>query len=203
MLPVITISRQFGSGGRQIGIALAEKLNVKYFDKELIEIAAKKSGMSEEAFENADEKAGNSLLYSMIMGNYPFGRTPTAQDMPINDKLFILQTEIIKSAAEEGPCVVIGRCGDYILREHTNVLNVFFHAPKEKRLERVVREGLCEPKKASDYITKMDKQRSNYHNFYSNKRWEDLTNYDLVIDTSTFSIDNVTDIIIEAIKHCR
>ena len=118
MLPIITIARQYGSGGHEVGERLAEKLNVPLLDKQLIAMAAKKSGLSEEVFEKADEKAGNSLLYSMVMGNYTFGSRITGiNDMPINDKLFILQSDIIKSAADKGPCVIIGRCGDYILRE--------------------------------------------------------------------------------------
>ena len=118
MLPMITIARQYGSGGHEVGERLAEKLNVPLLDKQLIAMAAKKSGLSEEVFEKADEKAGNSLLYSMVMGNYTFGSRITGiNDMPINDKLFILQSDIIKSAADKGPCVIIGRCGDYILRE--------------------------------------------------------------------------------------
>ena len=112
MLPIITIARQYGSGGHEVGERLAEKLNVPLLDKQLIAMAAKKSGLSEEVFEKADEKAGNSLLYSMVMGNYTFGSRITGiNDMPINDKLFILQSDIIKSAADKGPCVIIGRCG--------------------------------------------------------------------------------------------
>ena len=111
MLPIITIARQYGSGGHEVGERLAEKLNVPLLDKQLIAMAAKKSGLSEEVFEKADEKAGNSLLYSMVMGNYTFGSRITGiNDMPINDKLFILQSDIIKSAADKGPCVIIGRC---------------------------------------------------------------------------------------------
>ena len=133
MLPIITIARQYGSGGHEVGERLAEKLNVPLLDKQLIAMAAKKSGLSEEVFEKADEKAGNSLLYSMVMGNYTFGSRITGiNDMPINDKLFILQSDIIKSAADKGPCVIIGRCGDYILREYDNVFRVFIHAAISK-----------------------------------------------------------------------
>lgn len=174
MLPIITIARQYGSGGHEVGERLAEKLNVPLLDKQLIAMAAKKSGLSEEVFEKADEKAGNSLLYSMVMGNYTFGSRITGiNDMPINDKLFILQSDIIKSAADKGPCVIIGRCGDYILREYDNVFRVFIHANKEARIKRILSKGLCDEKKVSDFITKRDKQRANYYNFYSNKRWDD------------------------------
>ena len=146
MLPIITISRQYGSGGHEVGERLAEKLNIPLLDKELIALAAKKSGLSEEVFEKADEKAGSSLLYSMVMGNYTFGSRITGiNDMPINDKLFILQSDIIKKAADNGPCVIIGRCGDYILRDYKNVFHVFVHANKEARIARILRKGpvLC------------------------------------------------------------
>lgn len=201
MLPIITIARQYGSGGHEVGERLAEKLNVPLLDKQLIAMAAKKSGLSEEVFEKADEKAGNSLLYSMVMGNYTFGSRITGiNDMPINDKLFILQSDIIKSAADKGPCVIIGRCGDYIPALSTTTCSaVFIHANKEARIKRILSKGLCDEKKVSDFITKRDKQRANYYNFYSNKRWDDLSNYHLTIDSSEFDIDEVAEIIITAI----
>ncbi len=201
MLPIITISRQYGSGGHEVGERLAEKLGIPLLDKELIAMAAKQSGLSEEVFERADEKASSSLLYSMVMGNYTLGsRITGVNEMPINDKLFILQSDIIKKAAAEGPCVVVGRCGDYILRDFENVFHVFVHANKDARIKRIVSKGLCEESKAKDFITKRDKQRSNYYNFYSNKRWDDLSNYHMTIDSSKFSIDEIVDIIIAAVE---
>ena len=201
MLPVITIARQFGSGGHEVGEKVAKKLGLPFFDKELIAMAAKKSGLSEEVFADADEKATSSLLYSMVMGSYAFGaRVPSINEMPINDKLFIIQSDIIKKAAAEGPCVIIGRCADYILREHENCLNVFVHADKAARIKRIVGLNYCEEKKAPDFVTKKDKQRANYYNFYSNNRWDDLQNYDLTIDTSRFTIDQAIDMIIDAAK---
>ena len=196
MLPVITIARQFGSGGHEVGEKVAQKLNLPFYDKALIAMAAKKSGLSEEVFADADERASSSLLYSLVMGSY----TSVANTMPINDKLFVLQSDIIKKAAKEGPCVIIGRCADYILREHENCLNVFVHADKAARIKRIVGLGHCEEKKAPDFVTKKDKQRANYYNFYSNNRWDDLLNYDLTIDTSRFSVDMAVDLIIDAAK---
>ena len=201
MFPVITISRQYGSGGHEVGERLAKELNVPFFDKALIAMAAKQSGVSEEVFARADERATSSLLYSMVMGNYGFGaRVPGVGEMPINDKLFLIQSDIIKNAANEGPCVIIGRCADYILREHPNCLSVFIHADKEARVKRIVGKGLCEEKKAPDFVTKRDKQRANYYNFYSNKRWEDLSNYSLTIDTSKFTVEQAIELIIDAAK---
>ena len=201
MLPVITISRQFGSGGHEVGEKLARQLDVPFYDKALIAMAAKQSGLSEEVFASADEKASSSLLYSMVMGSYSFGaRVPGINEMPINDKLFLIQSDIIKKAAEEGPCVIIGRCADYILREHGNCLNVFIHASKEERIRRSIAKKDCEERKASDFVTKKDKQRANYYNFYSNKRWDDLQNYDITIDTSRFTVDEAVELLIDAAK---
>ena len=201
MFPVITIARQYGSGGHEVGEKLAQKLNIPFYDKALIAMAAKQSGISPEVFERADEKATSSLLYSMVMGGggYGFGsRVPGLGDMPINDKLFLIQSDIIKKAAEEGPCVIIGRCADYILREHLNCFHVFIHADKDARVKRIVMKELCEEKKAPDFVTKKDKQRANYYNFYSNNRWDDLNNYDLTVNTSRFSIEQAVNLIAEA-----
>lgn len=201
MLPVITIARQFGSGGHEVGERLARELNIPFYDKALIAMAAKQSGLSEEVFENADEKATSSLLYSMVMGSYGFGgRIPGLNEMPINDKLFIIQSDIIKKAAAQGPCVIIGRCADYILREFPHCLNVFIHADKAARVERIVSKNLCEAKKAPDFITKKDKQRANYYNFYSNNRWDDLSNYDLTLDTSKFTVEQAVELVLDAAR---
>ena len=164
-------------------------------------MAAKQSGYSEEVFADADEKASSSLLYSMVMGNHGFGtHVPGLSEMPINDKLFIIQSDIIKKAASEGSCVIIGRCADYILRDFDNCLNVFIHAPKEDRVKRIVGKNLCEPKKAPDFVTKKDKQRANYYNFYSNNRWDDLSNYDLTVDAAKFTVDGAVELIAEAAR---
>lgn len=201
MYPVITISRQYGSGGHEVGERLAKELGIPFYDKALIAMAAKQSGFSEEVFADADERATSSLLYSMVMGNYGFGaRIPGVGEMPINDKLFIIQSDIIKNAAKEGPCVIVGRCADYILRDFPNCLNVFIHADKAARVKRIVDKGLCEAKKAPDFITKKDKQRANYYNFYSNKRWDDLANYSLTIDTSKFTVEQAVELTIDAAK---
>lgn len=204
MYPVITIARQYGSGGHEIGEAVASKLDIPFYDKALIALAAKKSGFSEDVFADVDERATSSLLYSMVMGTYGFGgRIAGINEMPINDQLFVIQSEIIKKAAAEGPCVIIGRCADYILREFDGLLRVFIRADKEKRVERVVKKELCQEKKAPDFISKMDKQRANYYNFYSNKRWDDLQNYDLAVNSGRFSPEEAAEIIIAAAEKMK
>ena len=116
---IITVARQFGSGGREIAQALAKELGIDFYDKELISMAAKESGMSPEVFEKIDEQATNSLLYSLSMGLYNFGNGFSAMgDLPVNDKLYIIQHKMIKKLADKGPCVILGRCADYILKDY-------------------------------------------------------------------------------------
>ena len=193
---IVTIARQYGSGGRLIGKKLAETLGVPFYDKELIALAAKRSGMSEEVFAKADERASSSLLYSLVMGSY----TSVANTMPINDKLFLLQVNIIQEAAKKGSLVIVGRCADYILRDEPRCLRVFLQAPKEIRVRRAVEEYGVDASKANDIVTKTDKQRGNYYNFYSNRRWGDMQNYDLILDTHMFGLQGSVDLILKAIE---
>lgn len=200
-IPVITISRQYGSQGHEVGQKVAEKLSIPYFDKSLIALAAKQSGFSEAAFEYADEKAGSSLLYSMVTsGMGVAARIAGTNELPINDKLFLIQSDIIRNAAEEGPCVIVGRCSNYILRDHPNVFKVFIHADKADRIKHAIEVDGIDANKASDFVTKRDKQRANYYNFYSSMRWDDLNAYNLTLDTSLFTVDQAADIIIKAIE---
>ena len=198
---IITISRQYGSGGREIGKKLAEKRNIPFYDKELIAMAAKQSGFSEEAFEKADERATNSLLYSLMMGSYSFGgRVTTFNEMPINDKLYLIQSDIITKAAQAGPCVIVGRCANYILRDFKNTFNVFIYADKLSRMDRAVKCYGIQADKAADFLTKKDKQRANYYNFYTNRRWNDPENYHLMLNSSHFGIEESVELILEALE---
>ena len=201
MLPVITISRQYGSGGHEVGEKVAQKLNLPFYDKALIAMAAKKSGLSEEVFADADEKATSSLLYSMVMGSYAFGaRVPGINEMPINDKLFIIQSDIIKKAAAEGPCVIVGRCADYILREKKNLLTVVLHAPMEYRVKRVMTDqSITNPTLAEKTIKKQDKARADYYNFFTHKKWGDAGSAMLSVDTSMLDTDGIAALIADAV----
>ena len=194
----ITIARQYGSGGRAIGLAIAKRLNIPYYDKQLIALAAKQSGISEELFRRADERHASSLLYSLVMGNYGFGTANGKNDLPINDQLFLLQAKIIKEAAQKGPCVFVGRCADYILRNQRNVMNVFLYASREFRRERAVHEYSQDPAKVEDFMLKTDKQRASYYNFYTSAKWGVPENYDLCLCTSSVGIDGAVEIILNA-----
>lgn len=187
---IITIGRQFGSGGREIGEALAKKLGIPFYDKELISLAAKESGMDAEVFNHVDERATNSLLYSLSMGLYSFGNNfSNSSDLPVNDRLYILQHQIIKKLASEGPCVIVGRCADYILKDYDNCVNIFIHANMEYRKQRAIEIHDVKKNKAEQIVNKTDKVRANYYGFYSGQKWGYAQNYDLSIDSSKLSTD--------------
>lgn len=198
---IITIARQFGSGGREIGQALAEKLGIGFYDKELISLAAKESGVDPKIFENVDERATNSLLYSLSMGLFSLGNGFSSMgDLPVNDKLYILQHKIIKQLAEKGPCVIVGRCADYILSDNKDCVSVFIHANLDYRTERAVRVHNVDEARAEQIVTKTDKTRANYYSFYSGHRWGMAENYDLCIDSSKLGKEQIVDLIIDYLK---
>ncbi len=187
---IITIDRQYGSGGRAIGEKLSKDLGIPFYNKEVTEMAAKQSGMSKEVFDKVDETAASSLLYSVVTGAYMFGNhVPPTLDLPINDKLFIAQTEVIKSLANEGSCVIVGRCADYILRDDESVVNIFIHADLPVRLERAIKEYQLPPEKAEAQLNKIDKTRANYYHYYSGEKWGNSFNYKLCIDSGMLGIE--------------
>ena len=196
MKKIITISRQYGSGGREIGSKLAEKFGIPFYDNELITRAAKESGYAEAAFHNAETKATNSLLYSIAMvmssyGNQEIGFT----QLSLDDRIYLAQSDVIRKVAEEGPCVIVGRCADYILKETENVINIFVYADMEFRKERAIRMDGLDPKRAEEEIIKMDKRRANYYNYHSGEKWGNATNYHLSVKSSYIGIDNTVDCI--------
>lgn len=197
---IITIGRQFGSGGRAIGEKLAEKLGVRFYDKELISMAAKESGMSPDVFKQVDEKAANSLLYSLSMGMYNFGSGFSAMgDLPVNDKLYMLQHKIIRKIADEESCVIVGRCADYVLKDRTDCVNIFIYADMEYRKQESIKKHGIDPARAEHIINKTDKSRANYYSFYSGQKWGAVENYDLCIDSSKLAEDKIVDLIAEYI----
>ena len=195
---IITIGREFGSAGREIGYKIAKDFGIKLYDKEMLNRAAKESGICEELFEAHDEKPTNSFLYSLVMDTYSLGYSSGGYtDMPINHKVFLAQFDAIKKIASEGPCILVGRCADYALEEFDNVLTVFIHANMEARIRRIARIYNLTDAKAKEMIQKTDKQRSSYYNYYTNKKWSDAESYDICLDSSVLGIDGTA----EAIKH--
>lgn len=192
---VITISRQFGSGGRAVGQKLAQKLDIPFYDKELISLAAKESGMNPEVFKSIDETAANSLLYSLSMGMYNFNGPLAMGDLPVNDKLYLLQHQLIKEIATKGPSVIVGRCADYVLKDNPHIINVFIYADMEYRKKRAVTVHNIEERRAETIINKTDKTRANYYSFYTGQKWGVAQNYDLCIDSSKLSDDKIVELI--------
>lgn len=192
---VITISRQFGSGGRAVGQKLAQKLDIPFYDKELISLAAKESGMNPEVFKSIDETAANSLLYSLSMGMYNFNGPLAMGDLPVNDKLYLLQHQLIKEIATKGPSVIVGRCADYVLKDSPHTINIFIYADMEYRKKRAVTVHNIEERRAETIINKTDKTRANYYSFYTGQKWGVAQNYDLCIDSSKLSDDKIVELI--------
>ena len=156
---IITIGREFGSGGCEIGHKLAEKLGIKCYDKDMLDLAAKESGICQEIFESHDEKPTNSFLYSLVMDTYSFGYSSGSYtDMPLNHKVFLAQFDAIKKIAKAGPCVLVGRCADYALEDNPELLSVFIHADMDARIRRIARDFDLTDAKAKDMIRKTDKQ---------------------------------------------
>lgn len=201
MNTIITIGRQFGSAGRQIGQKVAAELGIPCYDKELLSRAAKESGFCEEMIENHDERPTNSFLYNLVMDTYSFGyNTSSFVDMPISHKVFLAQFDTIKKMADEGSCIIVGRCADYALAEYQNCINLFIYADLDAKVERIRKIYNLTEAKAKELITKKDKQRQSYYNYYSSKKWGRADSYDLCINSSVLGIDGTAKLILQYVK---
>jgi cytidylate kinase len=194
MKTVITIGRQYGSGGREIGVRLAKKLDIPFYDKELLRKAAEESGLCEKIFENFDERP-KSLLYSIAMDSYMFSLPGTGASDSLEQQVYLATYDTVRRLADEGPCVIIGRCADYALEDHPDTLRLFIDAPMEKRVEAVAAREKLTPERAKTLITKTDKRRASYYEYYSSQRWGDVDSYDFCLDSSVFGIDKTVELI--------
>ena len=199
---IITIARQYGSGGREIGERVAKLLGIPLYDKQLIADAASKGNLSEEIIKKTDETAANSLLYTLAMGSNVVGTTMHfGYKMPINDKLFILQSEVIREYAKNGSCVIIGRCADYVLREEEGIFRIFVYGDLDHRKERVQeRHPEIKPAQVVDVINKTDRRRASYYNFYTGNKWGKYDNYDMAVNSSTLGIVGTARLIADCAK---
>lgn len=190
---IITIGRQYGSGGREIGRKLALRLGIPFYDRELISRAAKKSGFSEDLFEQLDKRATNSLLYSLTM----FGSTGL-NGMSLTDQLFLAQANIIREIADSGPAVLVGRCADHVLREYENRFDFFITGSIDDRLQRIQTQDDYElsGKSPRAALEKMDKQRSTYYNYYTGKVWGKSDHYDLCINAGRLGVEDSIEVIL-------
>ena len=178
-----------------IGRKLAEALDIPFYDKELITMSAEESGMSKEIFEKADEKAANSLLYTLSMNAYLLHGMAGVPDLPLNDKVFLVQSEVIRKLAAKGPCVIVGRCADYVLRENPNCVNVYIYSDMEDRVSRATTYYNLSADRAQEQIQKTDKKRAAYYNFYTNLKWGRAENYDLSLNSAKIGVDGCVEVI--------
>ena len=198
---IITIGRQFGSGGREIGKRLADELGIEFYDKELLSRAAKDSKICKELFETHDEKPTNSFLYSLVMDTYSMGfASGSVNEMPLNHKIFLAQFDAIKKIAEEGPCVLVGRCADYIFRDHRNVLNIYIYAPVDARYKNCVEVLKMKPEEATKMIYKVDKARTAYHKRYAKYAPGDPDSKQIMIDSSMLGVRGTAEILAEIVQ---
>ncbi len=168
---VITIARQYGSGGRTVGEMLSKDMGIHYYDKELIKLASEESGINERLFVNADEKIKMTKLFKMVKNIYTGQLIPPESDDFVSDKnLFNYQAKVIKNLAEEESCVIVGRCADYVLKDYDNVLSVFVHAPKDYCMEQAAKKVSMPSKELEKYIAKIDKRRADYYKFYTDRK---------------------------------
>lgn len=193
---VVTIGREYGSGGHEIGEKLAKRLNFAFYDNEILARAAQESGICEELFHDHDEKTTPSYLYSLVTG---LSSAPGAftLDMPLNHRIFMAQFEAITKLAGEGKCVIVGRCADYVLRERKDVLNVFLYASLEERVARIMRVKEVGEERAREDIKKMDKQRQSYYNFFADSDWGSHSHYDFMMRTDGIPTDECARLIVD------
>lgn len=200
MKTIITIGRQFGSGGKEIGIRVAKELGIPFYDKEILQQAAKKSGLCEKILENFDERP-KSLLYSIAMDSYMFALPGTGAGDSLEQQVYLATFNTIRQIAAEGPCVIIGRCADYALADNPDHLSIFIHAPLEDRIRRVSQRQSLPPEKARALITKTDKRRASYYEYYSSRRWGAVDSYDFCLNSSFLGLGRTVELIQAIIAH--
>ena len=193
---VITIGRQYGSGGAETGKRLAQELGIGFYDKNILRMNSDESGIKESYFHLADEKAGNRLLYRIISSLTPEMGTPSfGSDLISADNLFRFQSEVIRKLAAEESCVIIGRCADYVLSGMEGLVRVHLFADMKVREARIHEKELYAEKEIVKNIKRIDRERRDYYRYYTGRDWEDFENYDLIINTSKIGVDGAVKII--------
>lgn len=199
---VITIGREFGSGGKYIGEEVAKRLNIKFYDKELLERVSKEENIYQSILEKNDEKNAKGFWYTMTMAS--FSNTDSVNsfsDLPFNEQVFLKQLRVIQNIAKKESCVIVGRCSNIILKDYPNVKNVFVYASDMNfKINRKVEFANLSEKEVTRRIIKIDKQRASYYNYFTNEKWGDRSGYDLMIDTSKLGIENSIKLIVEYAK---
>lgn len=197
---IVTIGREYGSGGKEIGEKVAAKLGFNFYNKNLITEAAKKTGIDEEIF-NIDEKQKESFWYTLAMGMISSSdNINSLAEIPADEKLIIEQFKTIEQIADTENCVIVGRCSNHILKNRKNVINIFIYAPLENKIERISRLYNLNKKEAEEQIMKVEKERRSYYNYFTNGEWGSKNDYDLCIDSSKLGTYEIVDFICDYIK---
>ena len=197
---VISIGRQLGSGGKEIAEKLSERLHIPVYDKKLLEVAAKESGLDATVFENADEKESNSLFGGFFSIHGSLSGFVSGGSCMESDQLFLIQSEAIRKIAEREACIIIGRCAEYVLRENPNMVSIFITADTNERVKRIAKKDMLNEEKAKEKIEKGDKKRRSYHDYYATTRWGEAQSYDLCINSSLMGIEGTVDFLHSFIK---
>lgn len=188
---IVTIGREYGSGGSLVAKKLADALSIPFYDKQLIEIAAKETGLSEEFIREAEQHRTSSFLYNLSF---------SSRNLPVSDQVFIAESKVIKRVAGEGPCVIVGRCANYVLREQENCLRVFIHAPLNDRIQRAKEEYGIPADEVQACVLKHDKARAAYYNYFSTGHWGKCQDYDIALNSSTLGIDTAAGVLLDLIQ---
>lgn len=198
---IVALNRQYGSGGKEVGKKLAKALGIPLYDSEILDLAAEKSGIKKEYFEKVDEKPTDSFLYALAMNTFSATSAVNPMDHALsNDHLFNIQADVIRELAEKESFVLIGRCGEYILRDDPDCISVYLHADVEKRKKRIQELYLLSPKDAAKRINSIDKKRESYYGYYAGKDWDACTSYDLSVDTGVLGIDATVELLKQYIE---
>lgn len=200
---IITISREYGSGGREVGLTVAKKLGMEFYDKELIEAAAKEIGFPVDIIADREQRLTNSLLYNFAMGtlygiSYP--KEPKITELPLTEQIYQAQKKAIEEAAKRGPCIFIGRCADYILKSRPDVLRVFIYADRDIRKRRAIEEYGEIEEYIDEFMYQTDKRRRIHYENYTNQKWGSRENYDLMLNSGDLGLEKCVELLCEAVK---
>ncbi len=197
---IISIGRELGSGGKEIAEKIAERLGIKFYDKKLLEVAARESGLDTTVFENADERESHAFKGSVFSIHGAIAEIFSGSSCMDADQLFAIQSEAIRNLAERESCVIVGRCAEYVLRDHPRMISIFITADSEERIKYIMKHDNVGRDKAMEIMEKGDKRRRQYHDFYATTRWGEARCYDLCINASHMGIEGTTEFLCNYIR---
>lgn len=201
---IITVSREAYCGGDELARLIADKTGFKFYDREIISVASQKSGIHEDHFDSVERKPTNSILYSVVMGMYSSrGAYVKLDDVLTDDKIYKIQADIIRDMAKDGNCVFVGRCSDYILRDAPNCVNIFLYSDSDDRVKRVMETEKVTEAEARKLISRADKKRRSYYNYYTNREWGAFKNYDLSLNLSKLTDEKAAELIISYLNNAE